>query len=148
MPNCAIYLPLFNFAAWTRKYFHSIFGFVYLTNLSFPAILIIRTVKEVTMKRRRFLSLFIAALYLLSLIFSVSFLATQSNHEHISEESCVICVEIQSCTRRLHVPAAESKNSNSETVAVDLSPCAKGRVTLPRNKKRSTPVSLKVKLSN
>lgn len=100
------------------------------------------------MKRRQVMALCASIIYLLTLIFSVSFIVTQTGHEHLSGEDCVICTTLRDCTERLHAPDAapktgEDTQKKGESFVLSLLPAVRRR-----DSRRATPVSLRVKLTN
>ena len=100
------------------------------------------------MKRRQVMALCASIIYLLTLIFSVSFIAAQTDHEHISGEDCIICTTLRDCAERLHAPDAapktgEDTQKRGESFVLSLLPAVRRR-----DSRRATPVSLRVKLTN
>lgn len=100
------------------------------------------------MKRKRLLFVFISALFFLSLIFSVNFVTSQTRHEHLCEENCAICVELQSCNELLHTPSAGTIDPETAGFCPIFRNPREGRALDTRRERRTTPVSLKVKLIN
>ncbi len=100
------------------------------------------------MNRRQRFALCAAIFYFLTLIFSVSFLATQTYHEHLNGEECAICLTLRDCNERLQTPAAaprvgEARRRRQRTVVV--CPASVGRRAAVGC---ATPVSLRDKLTN
>ena len=100
------------------------------------------------MKRTRLIAICAAVFYILTLIFSVSLIATQSTHEHINEEDCAICAEIQNCNELLRAPAAETGTSENKIRESGFITVIRSRSVSARRNRRITPVSLKDKLTN
>lgn len=96
-------------------------------------------------KRRRIIAILLSILFVLSVIFTLSFIAAEADHECIGDE-CPICAEIQSCEDFLKTVSVAA------AVFAVVSAVSKfGAVALPYFKSRAeatTLVSLKVKLSN
>ncbi len=100
------------------------------------------------MKRRQWLALCAAIFYLLTLIFSVSFVATQTQHEHLNGETCAICTTLRDCNERLHAPdeaprTGDGLRRRQGTVVICLTPVRRREVC-----RFGTPVSLRDKLTN
>lgn len=100
------------------------------------------------MTRKRLLFIIATALFFLSLIFSVNFVTSQARHEHLCEENCAICVEIQSCNELLHTPSAGTIDPETAGFCPTYRNLREGRAHDTRRTRRATPVSLKVKLTN
>ena len=100
------------------------------------------------MKRTRLIAICAVVFYILTFAFSVSFIVTQSGHEHIDTEDCAICVELQSCNELLRASAAKVDTSENKTHESGVFPFVRLRSVSTRTNRRITPVSLKDKLIN
>lgn len=99
------------------------------------------------MKRTRRLAVIAAIIYILTLILSVSFLATQTIHEHIGEEECAICTLVRSCNERLHTVDAAPR-ADKEMPERSFFVLRRTRAEHVRADRYATPVSLKDKLTD
>lgn len=97
------------------------------------------------MKKKRLLVIIFTLLFVLSLIFTFSFISANINHECIGKE-CQICEEIDTCEDFLKAAACTTVAAAAVTAVRKF-----GIVALPFFGDRvdnSTLISLKVKLSN
>ncbi len=100
------------------------------------------------MTNKRLISIITAMLFLFTVIFSVTFIASYARHECVNGDDCVICSEIENCQELLHhFATAQTPHKTKEYKS--QAPIVAERTTLPsRRETRTTLVSLKIKLSN
>lgn len=96
---------------------------------------------------KRFISCFVSIIFLLSLLFSVNFLVRFTRHEHLEEETCAICSELQSRNEQLHAPYGSFKSPSLCAPSLCCEETIKRRKAIERGRLFS-PVSLKDKLLN
>ncbi len=100
------------------------------------------------MTKKRLMSVITAILFLLTVIFSVTLIASSADHECTNSDDCAICAEVNSCRELLHDLSMAQTSRETET-RKPVSFRAVKRESLPaRREALSTLVSLKTKLSD